>query len=226
MIFVKRVELKFMLNLEEYKILSRKLKLILDQDEFATHDNGYFLSSLYFDDMYDSATYDKADGVEFHRKYRIRTYENGNKKLEFKIKNGTITEKETLNINHNLDKDLINRNYEKLKKHLNEPLINDIFIKMKINDLKPMLYVDYEREAYVFNKGDTRITFDKDITAYNCYNVNNKYKILEPRKIIMEVKYTRHLPDFIRKVVFQKNYQTIPYSKYLMSWLKINNWGV
>ena len=223
---IKRVELKFMLNYEEYKILRRKLSLILDSDEFATYDNSYYLSSLYYDDMYDSATYDKADGVEYHRKFRIRTYENGNKKLEYKTKNGTITTKQTLNINQDFEKILINRDFDEIKKHIEEPLINDLFIKMKVNDLRPRLYVDYLREAYVFNKGDVRITFDKDILAYNCYNVNNKYKILEPRKLIMEVKYSSYLPDYIRKIIFQKNYQTIPYSKYLMCWLKINNWGV
>lgn len=221
-----RVELKFMLNIEDYKRLNRQLSLFLDADLNMTHDNGYNISSLYFDDMYDSGAYDKADGEEFHKKFRIRTYENGSKRLEFKIKNGTQTQKEVFDLTDNLEKALIDRDYDVLKNVIDNPLIKQIFVKMKLHDLKPKLYVDYFREIYIFNKDDVRITFDKDICTYNCYNRNIKYKILEPRTIIMEVKYRKHLPDHIRKIVFAKNYQIVPYSKYLMSWLKLNNWGV
>ncbi len=221
-----RVELKFMLNIEEYRSLRRQLSLIMDSDKYATFDKGYYISSLYFDDMYDSGAYDKADGVEFHKKYRIRTYENGTKRLEYKVKNGNTTNKELLVITDELEMALKTRDYHILTKNMDEELIKNITLKMKLNDLKPRLYVDYFREAYIFNNGDVRITFDKDIMAYNWYNKNMKYKVLEPRQIILEVKYRKHLPDFIRKVVFLKNYQPIPYSKYLMCWLKLNNWGV
>ncbi|XMB71936.1 polyphosphate polymerase domain-containing protein [Mycoplasmatota bacterium WC30] len=221
-----RVELKFMLNIEDYRSLRRQLALIMESDKFATYDKGYFISSLYFDDMYDSGAYDKADGVEFHKKYRIRTYENGTKRLEYKIKNGNTTNKELLVITNELEKALIARDFNVLSQNMDEGLIKNIVLKMKLDDLKPRLYVDYFREAYIFNNGNIRITFDKDIMTYNWYNKNMKYKVLEPRQVILEVKYRKHLPDFIRKVVFSKNYQAIPYSKYLMGWLKINNWGV
>lgn len=221
-----RVELKFMLNLEEYRQLSRQLNLIMEKDSNIQRDNGYHLSSLYFDDMYDSGTYDKADGVEYHRKFRIRTYENGKCQLEYKTKNGNLTTKDIQPINQTLENALIDRNFEVIKDHIEQPLIKQVFVKMKLNNLKPRLYVDYFREAYVFHNNDVRITFDKDIIAYNCYNKNYRHKVLEPRKVILEVKYTKTLPDFIRKVVFSKKYQAIPYSKYLMSWLKLSNWGV
>lgn len=221
-----RVELKFMLSTDEYLALRRQLNLIMESDKNVTHNLGYNLSSLYYDDMYDSATYEKADGVEFHRKFRIRYYDNGNINLEFKVKNQNITTKEVVVIDNELDDALTKRNYESLKKKIHDDLIARIFIQMKTNNLKPRLYVDYFREAYTFNNNDVRITFDKDIITYNWYNSNIKYKVLEPKQVIMEVKYTKTLPDFIRHVVFAKKYQVIPYSKYLMSWLKLNNLGV
>lgn len=221
-----RVELKFMINYEDYKHLSRQLMLIMDTDPNSTRDNGYYISSLYFDDMYDSATYDKADGVEFHRKFRIRTYENGTSNLEYKTKNGNLTTKDIEPLPKELEKAVIERDYLTLKVNLDKPLIKQIFVKMKIADLKPRLYIDYEREIYIFHSNDVRITFDKDILAYNCYNKNMKHKILEPRKMILEVKYTKNMPDYIRKIVLKNNYQPIPYSKYMMGWLKLNNLGV
>lgn len=221
-----RVELKFMIDYEDYKHLHRQLNLIMDQDSNSTRDNGYHLSSLYFDDLYDSATYDKSDGVEYHRKFRIRTYENGKKQLEYKTKNGNLTTKDIIPLDKELEAALIDRNYEKIKSHLDENLLKQIYVKMKTNDLKPKLYIDYFREVYIFHNSDVRITFDQDIMAYNCYNKNIKYKILEPRKVILEVKYKKLIPESIRKILFSRKFQPIPYSKYLMGWLKLNNWGV
>lgn len=221
-----RVELKFLINYEDYIHLRRQLKLIMKVDENQTDEDGYDLSSLYFDDMYDSATYDKADGVEYHRKFRIRTYENGKTQLEFKTKNQNITTKDILPLSKELELALINRDFKIIEENLDKPLIKQLFVKMKLNHLKPALYIDYKREAYVFHNDEIRITFDKDILVYNCYNKNIKYKVLEPRKVILEVKYRKAFPDSIRKVVLNKKHISIPYSKYLMGWLKLTNRGV
>jgi len=222
----ERIELKFLLDMTDYYNLRRQLALFMSEDEHTTRDHGYVLSSLYFDDMYDSATYDKADGVEFHRKFRIRTYENGRTRLEFKEKNGNISAKESILLDEPLEKALIERDYNYLKENINEPLIAKILLKMKLDNLKPVHFIDYFREAYIFNDNEVRVTFDKDIIVYDTRNPNQKYKVLEPNKVIMEVKYRKYLPDTVRKVIFAKNHQTIPYSKYLMGWLKLNNWGV
>ncbi len=125
-----------------------------------------------------------------------------------------------------LEEALIKRKYDVIRDNLDIELLKQIFVKMKTNDLKPRLYIDYFREVYIFHKSDVRITFDKDILAYNCYNKYNKYKILEPRKIILEVKYTKSIPEAIRKIIFSRKFQPVPYSKYLMGWLKLTNWGV
>ena len=176
--------------------------------------------------MYDSATHDKADGVEYHRKFRIRTYEDGRRRLEYKIKNGNLTMKETLVLDDDMEKALVGRDYSMIEKKLDLPLIKELFLKMKVDNLEVRQYVDYFREIYIFNNNEVRITFDRDLMVYNVANPNQKYKILEPNQIIMEVKYRKYLPDTIRKIVFQKHYHPIPYSKYLMGWLKLNNWGV
>lgn len=196
------------------------------EDEHVTRDHGYILSSLYFDDMYDSATFDKADGVEYHRKFRIRTYEDGRKRLEFKVKNGNITTKESVVLDDDLEKALIERDFEVLKQHLANQLIANIFLRMKLDDLRPQVFIDYFREAYVFNDDEVRVTFDQEISTYYRSSPTQRYKVLEPNKVVMEVKYRKYLPDAVRKIIFAKHYQTIPYSKYLMGWLKLNNWGV
>ncbi len=222
----ERVELKFLIHPADYHHLRRQLELFMDTDEFSTHDNGYHLTSLYFDDMYDSATYDKADGVEYHKKFRIREYENGSRRLEYKIKNGNLTQKETLFLQPDLEEALKSGDWKRIETELEQPLLKNFYVAMKLNHLQPKIYIHYFREIYTFNNNDIRITFDSNLEAGTYDYPNQTYKLLEPNQMIMEVKYRKHLPTSIKKVVLVKNYQPIPYSKYLMGWLKLNNWGV
>ena len=55
-------------------------------------DGFYSISSLYFDDMYQTAYQEKLDGVETRKKYRIRIYNNSDSviSLECKYKTGSI----------------------------------------------------------------------------------------------------------------------------------------
>ncbi len=221
-----RVELKFLISIDDYVHLKRQVASVMEKDAFMTRDEGYLLSTLYFDDLYDSAVYDKADGIEFHRKYRIRTYENGHMALEFKTKNATLTTKESLTLDDTLANALSTMDDQIIKAYADKDLVRRLLIRMKSDHLKPRLVIDYLREAYIFHKDDVRVTFDKDIYVYNCYNKHKRLKVLEPRTMIMEVKYNTYLPDTIRKIVLTRKYQAIPYSKYLMGWLKLADWGV
>ncbi len=64
-----RHELKFILNSKEAEILKYRLSLIMDVDTNSVNaDNTYFIRSLYFDDDYDSAYYEKIDGLETRQK--------------------------------------------------------------------------------------------------------------------------------------------------------------
>lgn len=220
-----RVELKFLITIDDYVHLKRQVASVMDKDAHMANDEGYHLSTLYFDDLYDSAVYDKADGIEFHRKYRIRTYENGHQALEFKTKNATLTTKEILVLDEPLAKGLLAMDDKIIKAYADQDLVRRLLIRIKADHLKPKLTIDYLREAYIFHKDEVRITFDKDIYVYHCYNKHKRLKVLEPRTMIMEVKYNTYLPDVIRKIVLARKYQAIPYSKYLMGWLKLSDWG-
>ena len=57
------------------EILKQKLKTIMDIDKNSyNEDNTYQIRSLYFDDPQNTAYYEKLDGVEYRKKYRIRIY--------------------------------------------------------------------------------------------------------------------------------------------------------
>jgi len=218
---LKRTELKFIITIDEYHKLKNELKHLMQLDTHAkVVDRMYHVRSLYFDDIYDSRALEKADGVEFHQKYRIRSYHGEDCRLEYKTKIGNMTNKQSFWLTKEIETALITQNYNILYKNLDDSLIQGMVGRMKFDHLKPALWIDYDREAYTHPIGETRITFDKAITA-NSYGRHHEFKrnILEPKTLILEVKYTSILPDFISKVVFHRNYQVLSYSKYYMGWL-------
>lgn len=218
---LKRTELKFILAYEEYYKLKNELTLICSLDVHTDKNHGhYHIRSLYFDDIYDSRVMEKADGVEFHQKYRIRTYNNIQKRLEYKTKSGNLTGKQQLWLTSEVEEALLHQNYPVLYQNLDDPLVEQMVIRMKLDHLLPSLWIDYDREAYTYPIGDTRITFDKNITV-SSYQRSHLFQrnILEPQTMVLEVKFNDILPDIISKVVFHRNYQTLSYSKYYMGWL-------
>lgn len=220
---LKRTELKYLITMDEYQKLKTELSMMMQLDPFAnptTHT--YHIKSLYFDDMYFSHVCEKADGIEYHTKFRLRQYENQRVRLEKKTKVGNLTGKQSLWMIDGLDEALRNQDDKTLYKYIDEPLIEEMIVKIKLDHLKPSMWINYDREAYIYPAGDTRITFDTNITASSYDRPGGlERKILEPKHLILEIKYTEYLPDFIKKVVMHRNYQLISYSKYYMGFTSI-----
>jgi SPX domain protein involved in polyphosphate accumulation len=219
-----RTELKFLLSRAEIAQLENQLPLVMQRDPHADARTGdYAISSVYFDDLYCSRVGEKADGVEYHQKYRVRSYGGGPSRLEFKTKIGNLTAKETVWLDDDMRRGLLEADADIVAKYAGNRLMGDILIRMKLDLLRPALVVDYVREAFVFPQGDVRVTFDKDVTA-RLWESHPDFvrRVLEPGMTILEVKYTGFLPETLRKVLFFKNYQVVSYSKYYMGWILLN----
>jgi hypothetical protein len=218
-----RAEHKFLITADEYVKLRFQLQQSMRLDTHAdAHTNEYHLKSVYFDDQYDSRVFEKADGLEYHQKFRLRTYGNGATRLEYKTKIGSMTSKQDVWVDQELQHAILSADYDVLYRYLHEPLIEHLVVGMKLDDLKPAIIVDYDREAYVHKEGDVRITFDKNLTARRYDQVEAfDRRLFEPKFMMLEVKYTGLLPDFIRTLVFHKNHQPVAYSKYYAGWVAL-----
>ena len=96
-----RHELKYVITEGEHRIMSTRLKAALQQDYYAKQNGGeYFIRSLYFDDPFDSAISEKAEGVQSRDKYRIRIYNLTDDviKLERKHKEGQYIKKDNVSL--------------------------------------------------------------------------------------------------------------------------------
>ncbi len=223
-----RHELKYYINYTDYLILKNKLKFLLKKDPFSGENGDYLIRSLYFDDIYDKALFDKNTGVKNRYKYRIRIYNYSDKtiKLERKNKVGQYINKESAGLSRQDVDSILNRNYEKLD--IKNPLIRDFYMEVKNEILQPKVIVDYDREAFVGNVSDIRITFDKELrvarSGYDIFDASIPTELLvRMPRLILEVKYNEFLPDYIRNILEIGASEFSAISKYVICRAAKNN---
>ena len=218
-----RHELKYYITLGEYELLQRKLSLTMERDAFAKKNGGeYFIRSLYFDDRDDSAFREKFSGIDERDKFRIRIYDMRDDviKLECKHKSNGYIKKQSIGLSR--------KEYEKLMSGdrlflLNrpEPFARRMYHEFAQRALKPAVIVDYTREAFVFPMEDVRVTFDKNIrTGLRSVDMFNAgiptYPVIDDYGMVLEIKFNRFLPTYIRSLLQLEASQRSAISKYVL----------
>jgi hypothetical protein len=219
-----RHELKYYINKADYTLLSAKLSRTMARDEFARQNGGeYFIRSLYFDDLDDTAFRDKLSGVDNRDKYRIRIYnlQDSPIKLERKHKKDGFIHKEAINLTREECERLILGDPSFLYRRP-EPFARELFRDFITQNLKAKVIVDYTREPYVFPVEDVRVTFDKNIrTGYRSLNIFDPhlptYPVADEFDMVMEVKFNRYLPTYIRSLLQAESNARSAISKYCLS---------
>lgn len=218
-----RHELKYVISEGEHKLLSMRVKACLKQDYHASINGGeYLIRSLYFDDPFDSALWEKTSGVGSRDKYRIRIYNLTDDaiKLERKHKEGQYIKKDSVTISRQDCDEIVRGNLECLK-HNDNPFAMQFYGIFKANHLRPKVLVDYVREPYVFPAEDVRITFDKDVrTAMRCTDLFNPHVITYPvwdlrNCMILEVKFNESLPQYVQELLTLDAAERTAASKYV-----------
>ena len=96
---------------------------------------------------------------------------------------------------------------------------------------KPVIIIDYVRNAYVELISNVRITFDSKICA--SYEIDKflsgdyiKYYVGKSNYNVLEVKYDEILPSYIKKIIDSYNYNQTFFSKYYYGREILNNYMV
>jgi len=201
-----RHELKYMINYADREILKAKISNFMSLDENAGN-GSYKIRSVYFDDYWSTAYVDKTMGIQHRKKYRIRFYDDSDKviKLECKIKNVNYINKKSSSLSREETEMLMDNQNDFLLKR-GDDLCNEFYYQCVSRVLRPKCIVDYEREPYVFEPGDVRITFDHDVRSTVLFKdvFNSELPsiyVLEPGKLILEVKFTSFLPQIIKEML-------------------------
>ncbi len=196
---MQRHEEKYLLTYRQYVLLKEKAMALLKPDSHGNQ-GSYTVTSLYFDDRMDTALLEKQDGLARHTKFRLRTYDHNSKliRLERKVKEGIITQKQTATVTP--------EQMEKLGCDITgyPKEIYPLALEMQGKGVRPAITVQYRRDAFFFPGTDLRLTFDYDLRALPAdiralFDENIPgVPVLERDAVILEIKYGAYLPSFVR----------------------------
>ena len=216
-----RNEWNYRITPGEQALLRCRLRPLLTPDPHAQ--NGvYTIRSLYFDDFWDSAYREKEDGICHRKKYRIRVYNFSDRtiRLERKKKAGSYICKEDAPLTRAQVEDILAGRYGFL---LQSPhsLCREFYIECVCHGMRPRTIVDYEREPWVYEPGQVRLTFDSSVRAavggWDLFDPGlPALNVLDPGTLVLEVKFTGLLPGLVRQLLPPKAAEFTALSKYVL----------
>ncbi|WP_407269951.1 polyphosphate polymerase domain-containing protein [Radiobacillus sp. PE A8.2] len=217
-----RNELKHEMTKIDCYLLRNKLKYVMDNDPYTNKDGKYLIRSVYFDNFDNKVLTQKKEGFYERDKFRVRLYDFNTEyiNLEKKSKRNNLTYKQKCRISAD--------EYEKIRAGNiawmeTDPrlLMQELYFQMHLFQLKPVTVVDYEREVFIYDPGNVRVTFDSSIrTSFRNNDVLNRdLSMVEtnPDIVVLEVKYDGFLPDIIKHLLQLRDRQKGTYSKYQIS---------
>ena len=223
-----RKELKFLCDDRMLTVIENRIKGVMKRDKNQTGDH-YNIRSIYFDSPNDRCFHENQAGVGSRVKYRIRIYEKSDAliKAEIKSKYFDTTHKESARLSKDQlaaflqpgalpellgdaagtsflrdESDTARKQAFETKKDIANRAILTFANKVIGEGYRPASIVEYERNAYVFQPCNVRVTFDRNIAASTDYDRFFAPQlcgrcVLDAGVHILEVKYDEFLPDFL-----------------------------
>lgn len=217
-----RHEHKIFINHFDYFAIRSRLRAVIPHDPHVDETGEYKIRSLYFDNADNKALWEKISGTNMREKFRIRCYNDNYDimRLEKKSKINGLCNKISARVTMDEVRKIISGDIEWMTGS-KRPLVSELYIKMKTEQLRPKTIVDYTREPFVYKAGNVRITIDRNIkTGVNSVDMLDPdvpMATAEGKLILLEVKYDNYIPAFISDIVNVENRQTSSFSKYVVS---------
>lgn len=217
-----RHELKYFINLPEYALLRQRLAAVMRRDPHVGPSGEYMVRSLYFDDYWNTAYQDKENGTFVRKKYRIRIYDHRDTQifLERKAKVGDYIHKDSAPLSRADVEAIVAGDYGVLRRR-RESLLLEFYFECTANLMRPRVIVDYDREPFVMDAGEVRLTFDKHVRAgmgrLALFDADlPTAEVMPADRLILEVKYTSFLPKMLRRMLTVRSADLTAASKFMM----------
>jgi len=197
----------------------------MEMDKFtsASPIGAYLVRSLYFDTFDYQAYKDKLDGFYGRTKFRLRTYSKEKSECQFvsveiKTKKGNTVEKYTSHVPIGYyDSFMENSHWPEYQ----NPVLIDFERSILLRTLKPVVVVEYLREALIDKVGaGVRVTFDHDLQSIASETLFSEpffYNKHFPENIILEVKSREVPPAWLNRLIRNHGLKLVAYSKYVQS---------
>ena len=215
---VFRHEVKHQISLIDSTVLKDRMKFITSVDQ-NTLDGKYFVRSIYFDNITDKVLREKIDGINIREKFRIRYYNNDTSfiRLEKKSKINGLCNKQVTILTEEQVRQILENNISWMVKS-EDKIIQELYGKIRNQNLKPKTIVDYIREPFIYKPGNVRITIDSNIrtglTSTDFLNPNCVTVPVSNSPIILEVKWDEYLPSIISDIIQIGSCRSQAFSKY------------
>ncbi len=217
-----RHEYKYPISDLEAAVLKERLKPLMTLDPNVGTDGKYTISSLYFDDYYDSCFYENENGTDPREKFRIRIYNNDSDRinLECKRKEHGKTLKTSCRLTRQQVLEII-AGKALLHDDATDPLLLKFIELTASRGLKPKVIVTYDRVPYICKMGNVRVTFDSHLTSSPSVThffdgAGPKRPVMPIGKLLLEVKFDELMPDYIYDAMQLGNLTQTSFSKYYL----------
>ena len=217
-----RYELKYVCSDLQLRQMEERISVLLKKDPHVGESGCYTIRSLYFDDYENSAFWEKEDGGNPRKKYRLRCYDGRTDRvwLEIKRKVGTKIRKESCRVTRQEAEAMIRGDwYETFQNPA--PTVRAFFLDGATRLMQPKIIVEYDRTPYVGEEGNVRITFDRNIRS--CAEPEAFWEkemrarpIMASGQHLLEVKFDEFLPDWIYRTLQMENMTQTAFSKYCL----------
>ncbi|MGI5824089.1 MAG: polyphosphate polymerase domain-containing protein [Bacillota bacterium] len=215
-----RHELKYEINYGQYLALQKRIQPIMSLDQYAQDSGCYQIKSIYFDTPNDKALKEKLYGLQKHEKFRIRYYNDDltHISLEKKLKYNSLCTKLGTVLSEQECRNLLEGRTDWMLNH-SQPLVKELYCRMKNQVLRPKVMVSYRREPYVYPAGNVRVTFDSQIRSSMLrQNFLDRAADIDTADntghMLLEIKYDNYLPEIISDIVQTEGIRQQAFSKY------------
>lgn len=218
-----RHELKFQIGYADYLGMRSRLKRVMCVDPHAGAEGIYRVHSVYFDNYRDRALREKIQGLAEREKFRIRCYNEDRSYfvLEKKQKRDSLCRKTGAVLSAQECEELLRGHTGWMRGHPS-PLVRELYVRMHDQVLRPRVMVSYVREAYLYEAGNVRVTFDSQIRTTlfgRSFLQKGESGICAsdaPEDRILEVKYDAFLPEIVAHLIQTGNLRQQAFSKYAL----------
>ena len=215
---VDRHEEKFLLSPGEAAYTQKLLDGLLRRDRYSAA-GAYSIRSLYFDTPGDGDYLDKVLGVSDRCKVRLRIYDTQTPRvrLEIKQKSGVYSHKTGIWLTREEALALIGGDASVLLRQ-DTAAARRAWTEFARTRRTPSALIDYERTAWTMPVERVRITLDRHVRAAKSdalFDPNvPMLGVHSGGAVILEVKYDRYLPSYVRQALSTVGGQGMSISKY------------
>lgn len=211
----KRYELKYVLSMEQYRLIKTELGKYMSGDKYGESD----ICNLYCDTPDFLLARRSIERPVYKEKLRIRSYGIAKKDadvfVEIKKKYNSVVYKRRIATDEKTAFNLLSQNTE-----ADSQIGREIAYFTKIySGIQPKMFISYRREAFYENDdNDFRVTFDKSILwrtrdlSFNSGIYGSP--VLPEDNVLMEIKTTTAIPLWLVEILSKNKIYKTSFSKY------------